>query len=59
MRPTDKKECIHHWRIEPATGPTSRGRCTKCHRVRVFDNYLTPDICRGSRGQALGVLSHT
>ncbi len=54
MRPTDKKECIHHWRIEPATGPTSKGRCTKCHRVRVFDNYLDLDAAGRLKGEATG-----
>ena len=30
----------HHWRIEEANGPTSRGYCRLCGEVREFRNWL-------------------
>ena len=35
---TYKKECTHHWVIEPASGGDSKGKCKKCKRVREFSN---------------------
>ncbi len=32
--------CRHHWVIEPANGPSSRGKCRKCHEVRAFSNSI-------------------
>lgn len=32
-------ECKHHWIIEAAEGPTSRGICCLCGEVREFENY--------------------
>ena len=32
------KDCQHHWVIEPADGPVSRGVCKLCHQVRAFEN---------------------
>jgi len=31
--------CQHHWVIETAKGPTSLGRCKKCHEVKEFRNH--------------------
>jgi hypothetical protein len=31
--------CIHHWEIEPADGPTSKGVCGVCGMTRRFQNY--------------------
>lgn len=30
--------CRHHWLIEPANGPTSRGRCRRCRAECEFSN---------------------
>ncbi len=32
-------ECLHHWVIETADGPTSEGVCQKCAEVKTFANY--------------------
>ena len=32
--------CHHHWIIEPATGPVSRGQCQSCQEVREFKNSV-------------------
>ena len=34
------KPCAHHWNIEPAEGPTSKGVCTYCGEERWFANYV-------------------
>jgi len=33
-------ECHHHWAIEEANGPTSKGVCKLCGTERVFYNSL-------------------
>jgi len=33
-------KCLHHWIIEPATGPKSQGVCRLCHEVKDFQNYV-------------------
>ena len=33
---------VHHWMVEPANGPTSRGTC-ECGAVRDFNNSLPID----------------
>ena len=33
--------CAHHWDIEPANGPTSRGICRNCHAEKMFSNSTT------------------
>ncbi len=30
----------HHWVIEPADGPLSKGVCQKCGEVKTFTNYV-------------------
>ena len=30
--------CVHHWRIETTSGPTSLGVCRGCGSTRSFDN---------------------
>lgn len=39
---TEEKQnlCQHHWLIEPAGGPTSKGRCRLCGEERFFRNSL-------------------
>ena len=32
--------CCHHWVIQPADGPESRGVCRVCGEVRDFKNYV-------------------
>ena len=36
-------ECVHHWVIEPAQGPLSRGRCKRCKVTRDFSNSVWAD----------------
>jgi len=35
-------ECPHHWVIDAAAGPVSKGRCETCGTQKEFHNYL-PD----------------
>jgi len=40
---TDEREaaeCRHHWVIEAASGPISRGRCRVCGAEKEFQNYI-------------------
>jgi len=39
-RETKKETCVHHWVIEEAKEPTSKGECKKCHEVKEFNNYV-------------------
>lgn len=39
-KPFTKGTCCHHWLIEPATGPVSKGVCKFCGEVREFQNIL-------------------
>ncbi len=32
--------CCHHWVIEPANGPISRGICRRCNEPREFRNSI-------------------
>ena len=36
----EKKRCIHHWMIEQANGPTSKGVCRMCDLIRSFKNAV-------------------
>lgn len=40
--PETESKCRHYWIIEPATGPTSMGRCKLCGAEKEFYNYI-PD----------------
>ncbi len=31
-------DCIHHWVIEIATAPKSKGRCKMCRATKTFSN---------------------
>ena len=33
-------KCIHHWMIETANGPFSKGACNLCGVSRIFDNSI-------------------
>ena len=35
--------CEHFWKVEPAHGPTSEGRCEVCHTVKTFSNLEQTD----------------
>ena len=39
----DTNTCVHHWVIELATGPASKGRCKYCGEERLFQNYWNDD----------------
>lgn len=32
--------CMHHWIIQPASGPVSEGACQNCGEVKEFKNYV-------------------
>ncbi len=38
-RPKAAAECRHHWVIDSATGPTSKGICKYCGSEREFLNW--------------------
>tara|TARA_B100000749_G_scaffold280850_1_gene279274 strand:+ start:7276 stop:7461 length:186 start_codon:yes stop_codon:yes gene_type:complete len=33
-------KCIHHWMIETANGPSSKGECNICGLSKTFDNSV-------------------
>ena len=37
-RASTPNDCVHHWIVEPAGGPKSRGRCKYCGSQRSFSN---------------------
>ena len=37
---TPVSTCCHHWVIEPANGPISRGVCQRCYESREFNNSI-------------------
>jgi len=37
-----RRPCVHYWLIADVHGPTSRGQCKLCGKVKWFENYL-PD----------------
>ena len=37
---TSTFNCVHHWVIEPASGPISRGKCKGCKATRDFANSV-------------------
>ena len=39
-----KKDCIHHWVIETANGPTSQGVCATCGSSREFCNSVSESV---------------
>ena len=39
-----KKDCIHHWVIETANGPTSQGVCAVCGSSREFCNSMGESV---------------
>jgi len=41
-QPTTKQICRHHWVIELAQDPTSRGVCRLCGEQREFSNFPHP-----------------
>jgi hypothetical protein len=40
---TSTFNCVHHWVIEPASGPISRGKCKGCKVTRDFVNSIFSD----------------
>jgi len=43
MSNMETQECQHHWLIEAADGPVSRGICKLCQLVREFNNTVGVD----------------
>ena len=43
MANMETQECQHHWLIEAADGPVSRGVCKLCQLVREFMNTVGVD----------------
>ena len=42
--------CRHYWVIQPATGPTSPGRCQTCGETRDFKNYVEASTWGDEKG---------
>ena len=40
---TSTPKHIHHWMIEPASGPVSKGKCKLCKEVKDFENSVWPE----------------
>jgi hypothetical protein len=40
--------CCHHWVIEAALGPASRGQCKFCRAEKIFVNYAPVNTMRDS-----------
>lgn len=36
----EQQECVHHWIISTADGPTSQGTCKRCGMKKEFYNYI-------------------
>ncbi len=36
-----EQKCCHHWVIESANGPVSRGECQICHESKEFKNSIS------------------
>ena len=34
---------VHHWLIEPASGPVSKGKCKGCKATKDFMNSVFPE----------------
>ena len=47
-------ECVHRWRLEEPNGPTVKGRCKRCRRVRTFVTAELDgrDVLRKRKGAA-------
>ena len=43
-RPLVETTCSHHWLIEPAIGPTSRGVCKLCGAEKEFSNIIDDSV---------------
>ena len=41
-KPAAQRKCHHHWMVEMATGPISRGMCKFCGAQKDFKSYF-PD----------------
>jgi len=39
-REKTEQGCSHYWRIDPANGPTSPGRCKYCGEISTFFNSI-------------------
>ena len=37
-------ECVHHWLIQDANGPTSMGICQLCGLVKEFTNSIAEGV---------------
>ena len=42
-------ECVHHWEIETADGPISKGRCRRCKATREFENSINTSVYNGKK----------
>jgi len=39
--PSTRQKCCHHWLIESAAGPVSKGVCRYCGMQNEFNNYFS------------------
>lgn len=41
VNPTEEQQnCVHHWLIDTAAGPTSMGQCQHCGLTREYKNVV-------------------
>ena len=50
MSSNTQDKCIHHWLIEPAAGPYSKGTCKLCHKISNFENSVRVDGIGSQQG---------
>tara|TARA_Y100000310_G_scaffold333905_2_gene412429 strand:+ start:3009 stop:3413 length:405 start_codon:yes stop_codon:yes gene_type:complete len=41
---TEAALCVHHWIIDTAQGPLSKGYCKKCGEVQEFKNHIVESV---------------
>ena len=47
---TKDENCVHHWSIQLATGPLSKGECLNCGEQKQFQNYVESSTWGESSG---------
>ncbi len=46
-----QEQCIHHWLIDPAHGPVSRGTCKVCGEEKDFLNAISESLWKKLEGK--------
>lgn len=50
VKKSDAENCVHHWSIQAATGPQSKGECLNCGEQKQFQNYVEASTWGESSG---------